>query len=168
MTENLFAWASIDENGHASGGEAGDQTGREVKIGNYYDFGQNYVLRFRSSSVGRCAAKIAKSLAKNNNIGYDQAQRFTLYSLAQSANWDFNELKKLLKSRKVECDCSSFAATVINLAFGKKVVPCFTTSTIRAYYDPVKLQVMKLSDAKKKWHKGDMPFKAGKHIIINI
>ena len=31
-------WASIDERGRASGGKAGDQTGVEVKIGNWYYF----------------------------------------------------------------------------------------------------------------------------------
>ena len=164
----MFAWASIGETGHVSGNIPGDQTGKEVKIGEYYDFGQNYCLRFRSSSVGREAAKIARALAKNKNIGYDQADRGSLYSLARSTNWNFSKVKNELKTKKVECDCSSFAATVINLAFGKKVVPCWTTATIRSYYDPLHLQVMKISDASKKWHKGDMPFKENKHIIINI
>ncbi len=36
-------WASLDENGNISGGSAGDQTGQEVKLGNWYNFGQNTV-----------------------------------------------------------------------------------------------------------------------------
>lgn len=168
MTTNLFAWASIGETGHVSNNKAGDQIGKELKIGDYYDFGQNQVLRFKSSMYGRRAGTIAKWLCKCKNIGYDQADRGTLYSLARSCNWDFTKVKKELKTKKVECDCSSLSATVINLSFGKMVVPCFTTSTIRSYYDSGLLSILPLKEASKKWHKGDMPFKAGKHIIINI
>ena len=50
---NLFAWASIGENGRGTGGKKGDQTGKEVKVGNYYDFGQNKVIRFKNPLRGR-------------------------------------------------------------------------------------------------------------------
>ena len=43
--KNLFAWASIGENGKATGGKVGDQTGKEVKCGQIYDFGQTRVYR---------------------------------------------------------------------------------------------------------------------------
>lgn len=41
MLKNLFAWASIGSNGKVISDIAGDPNGREVKIGKYYDFGQN-------------------------------------------------------------------------------------------------------------------------------
>ena len=34
----LCGWASIDEKGKATGGQKGDQTGREVRTGNWYNF----------------------------------------------------------------------------------------------------------------------------------
>lgn len=67
-------WASIDERGRASGGKAGDQTGVEVKIGNWYYFRQNLILRFKDRSKAKKAAQICRGIANNNNVGYDQNQ----------------------------------------------------------------------------------------------
>ena len=75
---NKFAWASIGENGRAIGGKAGDQTGREVRVGDYYDFGQDMVIRFKNVVKGRKAGKIAKALANNSYIGYNQDGRYEL------------------------------------------------------------------------------------------
>lgn len=166
--KNLFAWASIGENGRIVGGKAGDQTGKEVKVGLYYYFGQDKVIRFDNKKYGRRAGKYAKTLAKCNNIGYNQAQRATLFELAKACNWEINMLKKELKHTKVNCDCSSFASTVINLAFKRQVVSCCATSTIIGELDGKPLSVISLKEATKKWHKGDMPLKEGKHIIINV
>lgn len=166
---NLFAWASIGENSRATGGVPGDQTGREVRVGNYYDFGQNEVIRFKKAYYGRRAGKIAKWLANDNSTGYNQASRHTLYNLAADCDWNFKKLKKALKTKKVNTDCSAFASTVINLAFKKKVVGCCTTATITgACKTSGKFKVLSVPQAKKKWHKGDMPNKAYKHIIINV
>lgn len=166
---NLFAWASIGENGRATGGKAGDQTGREVKVGNYYWFSQNEVIRFKKGYYGRRAAKIAKWLANNNATGYNQSSRQTLFDLAEKCNWKFSTLKQSLKTTKVNTDCSAFASTVINLAFKKRVIGCATTSTIT---DACKrsglFKVISVKEAETKWHKGDMPNKPGRHIIINV
>lgn len=166
---NLFAWASIGENGKATGGKPGDQTGREVKIGNYYNFGQIEVIRFNKSYYGRRAGKIAKWLANDNATGYNQSSRNTLFNLAEECGWNFKKLKKALKSKKVNTDCSAFASTVINLAFKKRVIGCATTGTITdACRKSGKFKVLSVSQASKKWHKGDMPNKPYGHIIINI
>lgn len=169
--KNLFAWASIDEHGHAKGGEAGNQTGKELKVGYYYDFGQNVCVRFTSRYTRKAAAIIAAALAECDNIGYDQGERGTLYALAKANDWKIEKLLKALENKKVECDCSSFVATVINLAFEYPKVPCFTTATmldntVRKYPDDFKQ--LSIPEAEKKFYKGDMPLKAGKHVIINI
>ena len=165
---NLFAWASISEQGTVNG-KVGDQTGREVKIGNYYYFGQDVVVRFKSVLRGRKAAKIAKQLANNKAIGYGQSDRAGLYNLAKACNWNTNALIKKLATKSVNVDCSSFCATVINLAYGTELVRCFTTSTMFSEcYITGKFKVMELKYIDNKWHKGDMPLKAGKHVIINV
>lgn len=41
-----LAQASIDENGHATGGKGGDQTGHETNIRNYYNYPWNCYLRW--------------------------------------------------------------------------------------------------------------------------
>ena len=171
MSKNLFAWASIGENGKATGGKPGDQTGREVKVGPYYNFGQNQCVRFKGLTRGRKAAKIAKQLAADNSIGYNQAERGTLYNLAMSCGWNQAKLLKALKTKKVNCDCSAFVATVINLAYGAAKVSCFTTATMvsqTADKYPKNFSVLPIHEAEAKWHKGDMPLKAGKHVIINV
>lgn len=166
---NLFAWASIGENGKATGGKPGDQTGGEVKVGNYYWFGQDEVIRFKSVLKGRKAGKIAKALANNRAIGYNQAERHTLYNLAKACGWNYKKTVKALNNKKVNCDCSSFCSTVINLAFGKQMVGCCTTAMIvNACLKTKKFKTMSVGYASEKWHKGDMPLKAGKHIIINV
>ena len=77
-------WASQDERGRASGGKAGDQTGREVKTGSWYNFGQNCVIRFKKADEGRKFARVIKSLCNNDCVGYDQSQRTTLYEELKS------------------------------------------------------------------------------------
>ena len=46
-----LAQASIDERGRASGGQAGDQTGRETNIKAYYSYPWNCYLRYGQSST---------------------------------------------------------------------------------------------------------------------
>lgn len=166
---NKFAWASIGENGRATGGKKGDQTGREVRVGDYYNFGQDMVIRFKSVTKGRKAGKIAKALANNSSIGYNQDGRYELPDLAKSCGWNYKKLLKALKTHKVNCDCSSFASTVINLAYGMPLIPISTTATIwENCKKSEKFKKLSVAKARKKWHKGDMPNKAHNHIIMNV
>lgn len=43
--------ASINENGETTGGKTGDQTGREIRVRNYYNYPWTYVLRYISGDV---------------------------------------------------------------------------------------------------------------------
>lgn len=171
---NKFAWASIGENGHATGGEKGDQTGREVKVGDYYDFGQNCVVRFKNTAAGRRCAKIARFLANDNHTGYNKNDRGSLYNACKKLDWNFSKIKNAIKKGtfpKCNCDCSSFAATCINITYSQTMVGCFTTATmiehtVKSF--PKLFEKISVDSAKKKWKKGDMPLKAGKHVIINV
>lgn len=166
---NKFAWASIGEGGKVSGGKAGDQTGKEVVVGYYYHFGQDMVIRYKDVKYGRKAGKIAKALAKCNSIGYSQSDRYGLPNLAAKYDWNYKKLLKALKTKKVNCDCSSFASTVVNLAYGKKIMPISTTATIwNNARKTGKFEKISVAKAEKKFHKGDMPNKANNHIIINV
>lgn len=166
---NLYVWASIGENGKAVGGKAGDQTGTEVKVGKYYDFGQDKCIRFKNVEIGKKCGKISKELAKNKAIGYNQLQRYTLYNLAKKCGWDFEKLKKALKTTKVNCDCSSYASTCVNLAFGKQVLSCCTTITlVNACLNSTHFKVISIKKMLEKTCKGDMVIKEGKHVIINV
>ena len=93
---NLFAWASIGENGRAVGGKPGDQTGKEVRVAPYYYFGQNKCIRLRNPTRQKKVAEIAKFLALSNVIGYDQCTRTTLHEVCESYIWNWNLIKQAI------------------------------------------------------------------------
>lgn len=99
----LIGHASIDENSRASGGQAGDQTGKEVCIRSWYAGGWNVVLRPISSDVAQKMAVICESLCTGNLVGYDQYQRNTLWGELEKVGWNVSKLKT-----KCETDCSAF------------------------------------------------------------
>lgn len=116
----LCGWASCDENGKLSGGKAGDQTNREVKLGNCYNFKQTEVLRWKSETYAKKYARIVKALCENKCVGYDQSQRTSLFNELKKLNWDYTKLTK-----NVECDCSELVACAVNCTLGKEEVPSY-------------------------------------------
>lgn len=103
--------ASIDERGKASGGQAGDQTGREVFTRTWYNKPWLKVIRPKSSIHAEKIAKAMEQACANNNIGYDQYQRTTLFSAAQKVKFDLSKV-----NTKVETDCSALVAVCVNAA----------------------------------------------------
>ena len=104
--------ARIDENGKATGGAAGDQTGREVSTQNWYAHGKGWVvLRARSADAREKIARCMQAACDNRHIGYDQYQRDTLYSEARRYDFDVSRVTK-----NVETDCSALVRVCINFA----------------------------------------------------
>ena len=93
--------AVYDENKKAYGGVAGDNTKREVYISNWYDGCWNVVLRPNSEILAEKSAKACEDACENENIGYDQGQRNTLYHAAISSNFDLSKI-----TTTCETDCS--------------------------------------------------------------
>lgn len=165
--KNLFAWASIGSNGKVVDDLAGDQTGNEVKIGEYYNFGQKWVIRFRSKKRGQKAAAATKMLARNNNIGYNQSNRKSLYNQCKLINWDMDRIYQI---SPCNCDCSLLAVCAINFAYGKSLLPyTLTTYSLTTIVSKHKTKFKRADKAIKslKFHKGDMVGKFG-HVIINV
>ena len=105
--------ASSDENGKAKGGKAGDQTGGEVVIQDWYLRTKGWTEVFRAKDH-KIAGKIAKAMEQacsNNNIGYDQGQRTTLFKYAKKHDFDLTKI-----TEKCECDCSSLVSVCVNAA----------------------------------------------------
>lgn len=171
---NKFAWASIGENGKATGGAKGDQTGKEVKVGDYYNFGQNKVIRFRSVTRGRKMAEIAKYIATDNCVGYNQNDRISFFNACKKYKWSWGKIKKAMKNGtfpKCNADCSSFYATCVNIVYEKEKLESDCTTSNLVYRTTAKNKTnFKLTKyfPPKKWKKGDAPIKEGKHIIINV
>lgn len=94
--------ARIDERGKATGGQAGDQTGREVCTENWYLSNQGwYVIRAKSDTARNKIAQDMEYACANNNIGYDQSQNQTLWNAASKVGYNCSKV-----TTKCETDCA--------------------------------------------------------------
>lgn len=100
-----IAHASIDERGKISGGQAGDQTGKEVCIRDWYNKPWGCVIRFKDESMANKLADCMEMAAGNIYIGYDQNQRNTLLTKARKYNYDISKVKE-----PCETDCSALVS----------------------------------------------------------
>lgn len=103
--------ASIDENGKARGGKAGDQTAKELAVCNWYSFPWTTVIRPKDSKVAEKIASTMEKACKNDNIGYDQSQRTTLFTEAEKVKFDLSKI-----TAKCETDCSALVSVCVNAA----------------------------------------------------
>lgn len=98
--------ASISENknnGRDGKAKAGDQTGKEVCIRNFYVKPWKYLLRCKDPAKAEIMAKACEWICNSGLAGYDQSQRMTLLTELKKLNYDYTKLVN-----KCECDCSSF------------------------------------------------------------
>lgn len=103
MTRVKVGSASIDENGKAHGGKAGNQTGRELKSQNWYLHKKGWrVFRAKDPKVAADICYAMKRAIANKKIGYDQWQRNTLYNYAEKVGFDPGKV-----TIHCETDCSA-------------------------------------------------------------
>lgn len=158
--------ASLDENGKIAGGSAGDQTGKEVVIRNWYNKPWNVVLRPKSAAVAELSARACEDACANPNVGYDQGGRNTLYVKAKAADFDLSAVGAC------ECDCSSLMhvcaiAGGANLTYGSN--GCTTRTMVSAFVasgDYEKLTDSKYLDSDKYLKRGDILVKEGSHTVM--
>lgn len=96
-----------DEKGRYSGGKAGDQTGTEWALINWYNRPWKCVLRHPDAKVRKMISDMAKAAAKNNLIGYDQNERYTFWEHLKASNYDPAKI-----TIACEADCSSGVAAI--------------------------------------------------------
>lgn len=158
--------ASIDENGKASGGTAGDQTGKEVVTRDWYTKDWNVLLRPTSSTLAEKSAQACEAACANPNIGYDQGGRNTLYAKAKAVGFDLSAVGAC------ECDCSSLMhvcaiAGGAHLEYGSNG---YTTRTMVSAFvksgDYEKLTDSKYLTADKYLKRGDILVKEGSHTVM--
>lgn len=108
--------ARIDENGHAHGGKAGDQTGREVSEQRYYKHsgGGWRAFRLKNPNQARRAAYAMRGACDDGNWGYDQYQRTTGMKAVAKYGYDPSKLDVA-----AETDCSNLVRTCFIYATGK-------------------------------------------------
>lgn len=81
--------ARIDERGKASGGQAGDQTGKEVSTQNWYLHSKGWiVLRPKDGAKAKKIAEAMQAACDNSNIGYDQYNNQSLWNLVKDKGYD--------------------------------------------------------------------------------
>lgn len=159
--------ASKDENSKYSNGKAGDQIAKEVCIRTWYAAGWNVVLRPKTKALADKSAAACEAVCKNNNIGYDQNQRNTLYKLAKAAKYDMSKI-----TEKCECDCSSLMhvcaiAGGANLKYGSNGLCTF--NMVDAFVksgDYDKLTASKYLTSDKYLQKGDILVKESGHTAM--
>lgn len=169
-----FAWASISENGTVNG-KKGDQTGREVKIGNYYDFGQTQFVRLRNRRKRKRMSAILKKLCRWDGLGYGQSDRISLYNFCKGCNWNWETVKKKIekgKAPKCNCDCSSLVVCAFNLTYGKPKLNAsvYTGNLYSALCGENSVNCKRIREPKKvtKFHMGDIVIKQYGHVITCV
>ncbi|MBQ9700981.1 MAG: peptidoglycan-binding protein [Lachnospiraceae bacterium] len=159
--------ASIDERGKATGGAAGDQTKKEVCTRTYFTASWDAVLRPKSTGVAEKSAKFVEQACANDNVGYDQWGRNTLFEQAKKVNFDCSKI-----TVKCECDCSSLIhvavmAAGVNITYGSNG---FTTRTmvdrLVASGDYEKLTDSKYLTSDKYLKRGDILVNIGSHTVM--
>ena len=121
--------SSKDEKGQYRGGQAGDQTGAEVYIQNWYDGSWHSVIRPKSAALAEKIASACEKACNNNNIGYDQYERNSLYREALKVNLDLSKI-----TTPCECDCSSLVSTCC-IAAGLSESIFFAGNNMRTTYN---------------------------------
>lgn len=146
--------ARIDENGHATGGKAGDQTGKEVSTQNWYKHSKGWrVFRAKNSGVAEKIAWDMQAACDNPKIGYDQSQRDTLYTVAKLVGFNCAKV-----SAACETDCSALVR--VCCAYAGVMLPNIrTTNEPKALLDSgdfVELTGAKYTDSPDYLRRGDI------------
>jgi hypothetical protein len=110
----LFGSARINENGKATGGKPGDQTGREVSTQSYYMSRKGWIALRQDDPV--IAVKLAEAMLEacnNNCIGYNQNKRSGVITQLKT----FGSLRRI--GVNTDSDCSSLVRACVIQATGK-------------------------------------------------
>ena len=166
----LIGHSSIDENGRAYNGQAGDQTKKEVCTRSWYNKSWDVVIRAKDAAMAEKMAIACEQACANDKIGYDQYQRNTLYTQAQKVNFDLSKI-----TTACECDCSSLMC-ICAIAAGVPAGALYISGNMRttrnmrsAFKNTGKFEILTdskylTSDAYLK--RGDIIVNEGSHTIM--
>lgn len=161
-----------DERGRYSGGKAGDQTGQEWAVVNWYNRPWNCVLRHPNQKVRQLIAEFAIEAANNNYIGYNQANRNSFWKALQLSGYRPANIR-------VACDADCSAGIIaITKAVGVLTgisalanIKATYTGNMRAYYKTAGFQI--LTDPKYLTNynyllPGDILLNDVHHVAVNL
>ena len=104
----IIGSARIDEFGKLSGGQPGDQTGKEVSTQDFYIHSKEWFV-LRPKSKAEELGDAMYRACSNKNFGYDQGNRLDCMKHSTTT------------TTPTECDCSSLVRLCIKEALGKDV-----------------------------------------------
>lgn len=117
------ASARINEKGTITGGQPGDQTGKEVSIQNWYLHKKGWiVIRAKDDNIREAIAHNMESIVNNDNIGYCQTHRSSLTTASKQYGYDASKV-----TQKVEVDCSEAVRNC--LLYAGIPIQSFSTAT---------------------------------------
>ena len=169
---NKISNSGSDERGKYNSGQAGDQTGGEWAIINWYNRPWACVLRHPDKKVRELIAELAIEAANNNNIGYDQYQRDTYETQLKKSG---DRPKNI--TVKCEADCSAGVCAnvravgrILNIAALKNLSSTYT-GNMRSGFKAAGFQV--LTDSKYLTSSayllpGDVLLNDGHHTATNL
>lgn len=160
----MIGQAGTDERGQISGGQAGDQSGREVYERDWWNMGWTQLVRPKSAELAENIAKNMEKACVNKYIGYDQSQRLTLYDCAKAVGFDLSKI-----NTPCECDCSSLVAVCV-IASGVDVNPdLYTGNEVSALKATGKFEVLtdsKYLTSSEYLKRGDILIKQYSHTVV--
>lgn len=157
--------AVANELGTANGGVPGDQTGREIRIADWYRKPWEMYIEPVDRNLGFRAAEIAKLIAAGN-FGYDRVNRWTGYKSIISGGGN----EAAIRSGKGDFDCSALVIACYILAgleisasgYTGNLEKIFRAQGFKVYKDPQHLDTPQAAVA------GGMYCTAGEHVCICV
>lgn len=156
-----------DENGGGYNGQAGDQTGREIRTQNWYNRtgGWDVYLECTDADLANRAATLMEQICASPAFGYDKSDRWTGYA-AIKANGG-----KVDGAADSEFDCSSLCISCYVLAglnhkasgyTGGMEKSLLATGKFKAYRDAAHTQSASLAK------RGGLYLTAGAHVAMTL
>lgn len=167
----MIGHASSDERGKYSGGQAGDQTKKEVFIRTWYSRPWNVVMWSPDPVVRNNMATAMEDACNNDNIGYDQGtsgnsnDRYSLYNALLKNNFKMSEIDK-----PVETDCSNLVACCACCA-GVEISPYIYTGNEKSAFKKAGFEIHtenKYLNSDEYIPRGAILLYEGHHTAINL
>lgn len=173
LTKEMISNCGHDERGKYSGGKAGDQTGTEWQVINWYNRPWKCVLRHPDAATRKLIAQMAKAAAVNNMVGYCQSHRGTFWTNLADSNFDPAQI-----TVPCEADCSSGVAAIVKGAGYrlkneklKNVSTACYTGNLRAALKAAGFEVLtdkKYLTSDAYLLEGDILLNDGAHVATNL
>ena len=160
--------ASLSENGSINGAK-GDSTKKEVCTRNWYSKPWDYMAIHPDANVREKHASAVEAACNNDNIGYGQGDRNTIYKEAKAVGYDISKI-----ANKCNCDCSSLQ-NIAAVASGAKNVTYgsngWTTRTMKAALKAAGYKIIEddaMLASSEYCVRGAIYVKAGSHTICGL